>query len=109
MSWDISLEDAETGKVAEVENHSEGGTYALGGTKEAELNVTYNYSKHFSFKVLNHQLAQHTIPLLQQKVDALCVERDSDYWLATEGNVGYACSILLGWAKQYPDYIWRVE
>ena len=46
MSFDISLNHPETGKIAEVENFTEGGTYAIGGSNEADLNVTYNYSKH---------------------------------------------------------------
>lgn len=42
MSWDICLND-EDGQPVEVEQHEEGGTFALGGTTRAELNITYNY------------------------------------------------------------------
>lgn len=41
MSYWVYLENSD-GPV-EVESHSDGGTYALGGTTDAELNVTYNY------------------------------------------------------------------
>src|SRR4029077_6146288 len=36
-------------------------------------------------------------------------ERDDDYWAPTDGNAGYAASILLGWAKQHPEATWRVS
>lgn len=41
MSWDIYLD--QDGGTVEVERHEEGGTFALGGTTRAELNITYNY------------------------------------------------------------------
>ena len=42
MSYDVYLEDPTTGRTVEFEepHHSRGGTYVLGGTKEAWLNVT---------------------------------------------------------------------
>jgi len=45
---------------------------------------------------------------LKRVVDKLGVKRFENYWAPTPGNAGYAASILLRWAKQYPDYVWEV-
>ena len=49
MSYDISLKDPVTKETIEVKDahFMQGGTYALGGTKELWLNVTYNYGRIF--------------------------------------------------------------
>ncbi|MBO6269175.1 MAG: hypothetical protein J6N19_08565 [Clostridium sp.] len=49
MSYDISLKDPATKKTIELnEPHfMQGGTYAMGGTKELWLNITYNYSHYY--------------------------------------------------------------
>ena len=49
MSYDIWLKDPVTGKRLEVNepHHMTGGTYAVGGTKELWLNITYNYSHYY--------------------------------------------------------------
>lgn len=49
MSYDISLKDRVTGETLEVQNvhFMTGGTYAIGGTKELWLNITYNYSHYY--------------------------------------------------------------
>lgn len=47
MSYWVKLLDKK-GKVCQVERHSEGGTYVMGGTTDAELNITYNYSEPYS-------------------------------------------------------------
>jgi hypothetical protein len=46
MSWWVYLED-EHGNPVDVDCHKEGGTYAMFGTSVAELNITYNYGKHY--------------------------------------------------------------
>ena len=73
------------------------------GTTSAELNVTYNYSKHFSFRFLHGRTAKEVVILLEYLVDKLGTERAEDYWEATPGNAGYAINILLSWAKQHPE------
>lgn len=47
MSYDISLLDPVTKDVIELDktHMMTGGTYAIGGTREAWLNITYNYSE----------------------------------------------------------------
>lgn len=109
MSWDIRLEGA-----GDVESHTEGGTIALGGSTEAILNVTYNYSEvtklvNFKFADLDGLKASETIPTLMRVVEVLGDRPNRDYWAPTPGNAGHAATVLLKWAKQYPDGIWRVS
>lgn len=49
MSYDIWLKDRLTGETLEVNNNHfmTGGTYAVGGTKELWLNITYNYAHYY--------------------------------------------------------------
>lgn len=49
MSYDITLKDRVTGETLCVENNHfiTGGTYAVGGTKELWLNITYNYAHYY--------------------------------------------------------------
>lgn len=109
MSWWITLDDPETELPAKVDQFEEGGTYPLGGTDDAELYVTYNYGELFDFHWLDGKKASDTITKLQDAVTDLGIDKDPDYWLPTPGNVGYACNLLLQWAKQYPDIVWAVS
>lgn len=107
MSYDITLSD-ENG-VVPVERHFDGGTRALGGTPYADLNVTFNYRKHFDFNLLHEAIASDVEPIMADAVATLGTERDEDYWAPTPGNTGYALSILLGWARQHPDATFEVS
>ena len=104
MSYNISLGEP----PVRVSHFTEGGTYVIGGSDYATLNVTYNYSSHFrdyfveGIWGIDGIRASEVIPLLAKAVEALGTERDDDYWKSTEGNAGYALSILLLWAKQHP-------
>ncbi len=115
MSYDVGLYNG--GELVAVSRHSEGGTYVVGGTDGAELNVTYNYCGYYrefldtgdGLYWLHGKKAKDTVIRLEGAVAALGTERDRDYWKATLGNAGYALSILLGWAKQHPDAVWSVS
>ena len=126
MSYWVSLHD-ENGDIVDVETFEEGGTQVVGGSTEADLNVTYNYGKpirdamvvadfpyserfdYFGVSALHGQRAGDTITTLEVGVTILGTEQDDDYWAATPGNAGYALNILLGWARQYPDAVWNVN
>lgn len=101
--------------AVEVARHAEGGTYQLGGTNAAELNVTYNYGRFYypqlpeGLRTLHEKRAADCIEMLEERVQALGTNRDGDYWAATPGNAGYALSILLAWAKEHPDAVFRVS
>ncbi len=108
MSWDIYLRDEE-GRSVTVERHQEGGTYALGGITEAELNVTYNYGKHFRFPCLDGLTGAEAGAILHEAIWRLGKDRDPDYWKPTEGNVRHACEILFAWANQNPTAKFEVS
>lgn len=99
-----------------VSNHAEGGTVAIGGTDEAQLNVTYNYSECYRIvsetphALLHGKIASETIPALKQMVERLGTKQyRPDYWAPTPGNAGHALNILLGWAEQHPEARWSVS
>ncbi len=114
MSWDVCLGKK---KPVEVDCHTDGGTYAIGGTDEAELNITYNYSQFYydaldkkeGLRWLNDRTAYECCDRLKKAIDKLGINRDNDYWKATSGNAGYALNILHKWAKQYPRAKFIVE
>jgi len=113
MSYWVSLVNKEE-EIVEVESFEEGGTYCLGGSTGADLNITYNYSKQyarfgFSLWDLEGKRAKHTVATLEKLVASLGIEKSRDYWEATPGNAGYALSILLRWAQQHPRTKWRVH
>jgi hypothetical protein len=108
MSYWIYLDD-EAGVPVPVQHFIEGGTLNIFGSSEAEVNVTYNYARHFDFRSLHQRHASETVAELEAAVARLGTERDGDYWSPTEGNAGAACELLLGWAKQHPTAIWRVS
>lgn len=117
MSYDISL--CESGETCQVKSHTEGGTYVLGGTNEADLNVTWNYSFFFynfldkgkGIRWLYGKSGAETIPRLEKAIKGLTggfgggVYKE-DYWAPTYGNARHALEILLDWAKQHPDAVW---
>lgn len=113
--------------AVQVEQHSEGGTYRVGGTDEAELNVTYNYGGRFREaweavggqfggigdgtlgKMIGEKRAADVLPFLKAAVERLGTQPDADYWQPTEGNAGRALAILASWAEQHPDAVFRVS
>lgn len=117
MSYDISL--VKDGEVCQVNNHQEGGVIALGGSTDADINITYNYSFFFynfldkrkGIRWLYGKTAQETTPRLEKAIKKLTWGMASgvyekDYWAPTFGNARRALEVLLGWAKQHPDGIW---
>lgn len=114
MSWDLHIIDKD-GDCAQIkEAHQEGGTICLAtkdddgnwqaGTTDASLNITWNYGKIFHFRTeLDGKSCKEAIPLLEKQVKKLGTKRNNDYWKATDGNVGHACSLILDWCKQHPE------
>ena len=117
MSYDIHLNDPVTKQTIELENphFMRGGTYAIDGTKELSLNITYNYACVFcrpdglgekGIRSIYGKTGAESIPVLQKAIDALTDEVDSDYWKATEGNVKKSLYQLLSMAHMRPDGVW---
>ena len=116
MSYDIRLTDPATGETLMLEDkHTlSGGTYALGGTRECWLNVTYNYGHIFrrimgpnGIRVLYGKTGAETAPLLRAAAEVLAEDTCENYWVATEGNVRRALLDLATLAELQPQGVWK--
>lgn len=116
MSYDCVLIDPITREPlkASFKHQITGGTYAIGGTEELWLNVTFNYSK-FLYRVLPKGIpgldgikAIDSIPILEKGISQLSDDIDDDYWKPTEGNTKKALYGLLALAKIRPDGVWEI-
>lgn len=107
-----------TNRVIEFEldtpHQMKGGTYALGGTPQAWLNITYNYSQHYyrvfgenGIRSIYGKTGAESLPLLEAAVAQLGDDKDEDYWKATEGNAKAALYQLMAFAKMRPDGVWK--
>lgn len=127
MSWDVTLTDPSTGEALHATgvHHFSGGTYAMGGTTELWLNVTFNYSATIrrtlgmSLWELEGKTAGETVTallaacaLLEQEARAeaqVAGTVTADYWQATAENVRRALAALVAFAELYPTGVWRVR
>lgn len=136
MSYDIELVDPITRETLELDapHHMRGGTYAIGGTTRAHLNVTYNYAGHF-FRVFEGLSAPRdnapewmrmnsagpqvhgvrtiygltgaeSLPILDRAIAQLGDDVHADYWRPTEGNAKRALLQLRALATMRPDGMW---
>jgi hypothetical protein len=111
MSYDVCFKDPASGSPVSLDQPHDfkGGTYALGGTLTAELNITYNYGTFYyqtlgdnGIRSLYGLTAQEVIPLLAEAVAVLGAKRHSNYWEPTPGNAGAALLDLIGIAALCP-------
>lgn len=116
MSYDVYLVDAETGEVLEAEapHFLRGGTYALGGTTELRLNITYNYSPHYyrvfgdkGIRAIYGLTAAESVPMIAHAISQLAGDVVGDYWQPTEGNARAALINLLALTNYAPHGVWR--
>ena len=114
MSYDIHLFDPETQKVIQFDAPHEltGGTYAIGGTTEAWLNITYNYAPHFrrvlgeeGIRSIYRKTGKAAIPILRKAISELGDDTSPNYWKSTEGNAKAALKNLLELCKLAPHGI----
>lgn len=115
MSYGIYLTDPVTNEPLETEtNHFiRGGTYAIGGTTEMYLNITYNYATFYytvfgerGIRILYGKTGAETIPILKEAISKLKDDVSDDYWEPTEGNAKQALFGLLALAQMRPDGVW---
>ena len=115
MSYDIDLIDPITSKVLQLDSKHmmRGGTYAVGGTKDASLNITYNYAEHFiktlgenGIRTIYKMNACDSIPVLENAINMLKDDVHDNYWKPTEGNAKNALIQLMTLAKLRPDGVW---
>jgi hypothetical protein len=125
MSYDIYLKKDDQVVNLRINHQITGGTYCLGGTTKAWLNVSYNYSK-FLYEALGENGireiygktalvgAQLLAQGIQRLLDLYGVDEtaklDDDYWQPTVGNTVKAMSdlIYLGTVTyaECPEAIW---
>ena len=135
MSYDISLRDPVTKETIRFENphFMRGGMYAIYGTTEAWLNVTYNYSiwyckddvfpDNIGIRILDNMSAVDSISILEnaistinnipqdlsnEEIEVYKEENVDGYWLPTKVNAVRPLYQLLAMAKLRPDGIWEV-
>lgn len=115
MSYDIELIDPVTKEPVELDepHYMRGGTYAMGGTTHAHLNVTYNYSAIFGrvlgddgIRTIYGKSGAESIQLLDGAAAQLGDDVDADYWKATEGNAKRVLVQLAALARMRPDAVW---
>jgi len=115
MSYDIFLKCPVSGKALELDwpHQMKGGTYAVGGTNLAELNITWNYASIYhdrfgpnGIRIIYGKTGIESIPILKKAISQLGDDVNEDYWNATEGNAKIALVHLLALAQLRPDGIW---
>lgn len=120
MSYDISIVD-QTGNVckSKIKHDVRGGTYAVEGTTELWLSVTFNYATIFNelfgdggIKNFNGVSIKDSIPKLLEAAGKL--ESDdpivNDYWKPTSGNVKKTLLCMVQLTTYAPeDALWEVK
>ena len=137
MSYDISLKDPVTNETlcAKFNHEMTGGIYAIGGTNELWLNITYNYARWYyhagvfaatkeeskGIRTIYGKSGAESIPILRGAIAALqaleediseqdrlaCISVGADgYWMPTKENAIRPLYQLLSMAYLRPDGIW---
>lgn len=137
MSYDISLTDPVTKETLEMDapHQMKGGTYALGGTTEMDLNITYNYARWYykdgvfpvkdgenrGIRTIYGMSGAQSISILKSAISVLesLAEDISDedreeckrqgatgYWMPTRANAIKPLYSLLAFAYMRPDGVW---
>lgn len=136
MSYDISLVDPVSKEtlLLDAPHQIKGGTYAIGGTNEATLNVTYNYASWYymegifpkrelgGIRSIYGMTGAESIAVLKQAIAALensdielTAEEQAEYkrqgatgyWMPTKANAIRPLYRLLAFAQMRPDGIWN--
>lgn len=133
MSYDISLVDPVTKETLTMDapHQMRGGTYAMSGTNEMWLNITYNYAfwfyKEYAFgkdgiRSIYGLSGAESIPVLKKAIAGLestdeelpeeemqkYIEQGvTGYWVATRENAIRPLYQLLAMAQMRPDGVWE--
>ncbi len=138
MSYDIYLKDPVTHEPLDLEevHHMRGGTYAMSGTTEAWLNITYNYADWYyrpgvfartrkaskGIRTIYGMTGSESIPVLKkaiQKLEGMTVDISekerrkcekqgaTGYWMPTRENAIKPLHQLLALAQVRPDGMWE--
>ena len=138
MSYDIYLRDPVSGEILQTDqpHQMRGGMYAMGGTREMWLSVTYNYAYWYykpgvfaateqeskGIRAIYGMSGAQSIPVLEKAIKALesmsedisdeerreCEEQGTTgYWMPTRQNAIRPLYKLLAFAQIRPDGIWE--
>lgn len=116
MSYNISLCESITGCIIGLDapHQMRGGTFVVGGTTEASLNVTYNYAEYFcqvlgdkGIRTIYGMTGAQSLPVLRDAAAKLGNDVVDDYWEPTEGNAKRALLQLAALAEMRPDGVWE--
>jgi len=116
MSYDIRLCDPISNEtiLLDAPHLLRCGNYVLGGTTEAWLNITYNYSKHYyrvfgekGIRTIYGMTGAESIPIIKAAMEQLADDVSANYWDGTEGNAKKALAGLLAFAYLRTDGIWE--
>lgn len=134
MSYDIELCDPISHETLELDfsHQMRGGTYAMNGTKEAWLNITYNYADWYykpnvfpdkkGIRSIYGLSGAESIPVLENAIRTLeTMEEDlsqeeieehekhgaTGYWMPTRVNAIKPLYQLLAMARMRPDGVWK--
>ena len=134
MSYDIKLCEPGTDTVIEFDTSHQmyGGIYAIGGTTEAWLNITYNYADWYykpgvfpnddGIRSIYGLSGVESIPILENAIKILSTMKENisedemieyqnqgitDYWMPTRENAIKPLYQLLAMAKMRPDGVWH--
>ena len=111
MSYDIAIVDEEDTVLRGSKVHKiAGGTYEMGGSYQAWLNITYNYSQ-FYYQIwpeglidkFNGMNSKDAIAYLLGAIKILGTKTTQDYWEATPGNAGKALQDLVKLIQLFPE------
>lgn len=119
MSYDISLCDPVSKETILLDDAHDmrGGTYALGGTRKARLNITWNYAPFYydadekGIRGIYGMTGAESISYLENMIQSIKekhpdLEVSSDYWGAKPGNAVRPLYMLIALAKLRPDGVW---
>ena len=138
MSYDIYLRDPVSGETLQTDQPHQirGGMYAMGGTREMWLNVTYNYAYWYykagvfdvteeeskGIRTIYGMTGVESIPVLKKAISKLeSMDEDisddkrqkceahgvTGYWMPTRENAIRPLHQLLALAQMRPDGIWE--
>lgn len=131
MSHYIELVDPVTREVLETDapHQMRGCNYVIGGTRDMELSVTYNYGQWYRKSIgprgieeIYGKCGAESIPILKQAIKTLEESKEdlsedeiieyekqevTGYWLPTRENAIKPLYQLLAFAQMRPDGVWE--
>lgn len=130
MSYDIELKDPVSGEIIQFDflHQMRGGNYVVGGTTEARMNITYNYSRWYykafgdkGIRTIYEMTGTDSIPVLEnaitflknlqedltdEEIEEYKNHSERGYWMPARENAIKPLYQLLTMAKMRPDGVW---